>query len=225
MLHFLKIMASRVYLITRIVAKDVLDPRMPLRIKQLGKICRDKIVLIGIVGGVLLSGCSSLLPSSKETTRSPWPSFESVKAAYDQVIPNQTTVRQLKQIGFDLYSTPNIRILNYMDIAATTQSIKWEYLESGLQRCFMAKTGCQAYELEPKNISNKHYGNFWLDILNFNRKSNMSGWSFKALFIVVDELIIYKLWSGIPLIDADRQTVNPLGPLQEPSGLILRGVP
>jgi hypothetical protein len=166
-----------------------------------------------------------LLPSSHDVTRSPWESFENVKSAYDLVIPDQTTVRQLKTIGFDLYSTPNIKVLNYLDIAAATQSIQWQYLDEGFKRCLIAKGRCQAYEFAPQNIRSKHVGNFWLDLFNFKRKSKESGWSFKALFLVVDDTIIYKLWSGVPIIEADKEQKNPLGPFQDAGGLVNRVLP
>ena len=178
-----------------------------------------------VIAGLLLSGCSALLPSSHEVTLSPWQNYSAVKASYNRVIPNKTTMRQLSDNGFDFFSTPNVRILNYLDIAATTQSIRWDYLDMDLQRCLTAKIKCQGYEFEPRDVRSKNYGNFFLDILSFRRKSRQSGWSFKALFLVVDDTVIYKLWSGMPNIDTNRDAINPLGPLQDASGMALKVIP
>ncbi len=74
--------------------------------------------------------------------------------------------------------------------------------------------------LEPKNIRNKRYGNLFLDILNFRRKSRESGWRFRVLFVVVDDVVVEKLWSGEPMIEEVRDTKNPLGPFQDASRLL-----
>ena len=41
-----------------------------------------------------------------------------------------------------------------------------------------------------------------------------------ALIVVVDDLVVYKVWDGTPLIDAEITKKNPLGPLQEPATLV-----
>ena len=173
------------------------------------------LVAIGIV-----SGCASLLPSGKDETRSPWKSFDEAKAAYDRVVPNSTNVIQLRDIGFNIYSTPNVRILNYVDIAQATQTIGKEELAEGFRKCLQAKNGCRGYVLEPKDIRSKRYGNLFLDILNFRRKSKETGWRFRVLFVVVDDIVVEKLWSGEPMIEAERDTKNPLGPFQEAGSLL-----
>lgn len=166
----------------------------------------------------LMYGCSALLPTAKQETKSPWKSYYDVKLAFDKVVPGQTTPRQLKTLGFDLYSTPNVTILNYLDIAVTTQSLKREELDAGLLTCLSAKTNCIGYQLQPQFIDNKRYGNFFLDILNFRRKTRQVGWQVKALFIVVEDIIVYKLWGGNPNINVESDAINPLGPLQDAGG-------
>ena len=73
-----------------------------------------------LISAFVLHGCAALLPSAKQTTKSPWKSYNDAKSAFDLVVPSQTSARQLKTLGFDLYSTPNIKILNYLDIAIST---------------------------------------------------------------------------------------------------------
>src|SRR5206468_5949017 len=41
---------------------------------------------------VLLAGCSSLLPKSKEVTASPWQSYQDAQEAFDKIIPGHTTI-------------------------------------------------------------------------------------------------------------------------------------
>ncbi len=171
------------------------------------------------------TGCKALLPSGRDETLTPWKSFADAKSEFERVVPNQTTTRQLKTLGFDLYSTPNITILNYVDISRYLQAINRDDLSPGFQKCLHAQNNCRAYELEPKNIKSKRYGNFWLDLFNFNRKSKESGWRFRALFVVVDDLVVEKLWSGSPMIEEDKETTNPLGPLQDSGSMIIRLIP
>lgn len=195
----------------------IFDTEWQGSLKQKALFCSAFLIAV-----IVTAGCTALLPTGKEVTRSPWKSFDEAKLAFDKVIPSQTTTRQLKSLGFDLYSTPNIKVLNYLDIATAVQSIKNEDLDPGFQKCLHARNNCRAYEMEPKDIRNKRYGNFWLDILNFRRKTRGSGWRFKALFIVVDDIVVEKLWSGNPIIDEDRDVKNPLGPFQDAGSLLPR---
>jgi hypothetical protein len=173
----------------------------------------------------LILGCARLLPSSKDTARSPWQSFEEARSSFDMVVPGQTTVPQLKTIGFDLYSTPNLRILNYLDIAIATQSLKRDEVDGGFRECFQAKNRCRAYEFEPQFTHSERYGNFWLDLFNFRRRTKETGWRFRAMFVVVDNIVVDKLWGGSPNIQQDRDLRNPLGPFQEAGSLLQRLVP
>jgi hypothetical protein len=172
-----------------------------------------------------LNGCASLLPSSKEIVVVPWDSFQEVQEAYDKVISNETTVHQLKKAGFDIYSTPNVKILNYIDIAATAQNIKYEDLGDGLARCIKVRHNCKGYQIEPKVMLIERLGNFWLDVFNFRRKSKGTGWRFKATFLVINDVIVDKFWNGDPKIVEGHETENPLGPLQDAGSMILRLIP
>ena len=178
-------------------------------------------LLIILLFCCILSGCAALLPKEKRVTNTPWASFDAAKAAYEKVTPNTTTVKELKSYGFNLYSTPNIRIMNHLDIAATTIPLKMEDLSEGITLCLESRDKCTAYEFEPQIVSGKRYGNFWLDFFNFKRKTRENGWRFKALFVVVDDVVVEKYWSGNPLIDRDHEKVNPLGPLQDSASILI----
>lgn len=182
-----------------------------------------KIFLVPIVVFVafLLSACSALLPSIKAVTHPPWPSFDHAKAAYDNITVNKTNTTELRRLGFDAFSTPNIKILTYLDIAGTMPALKEEEMDAGLMTCMKAKIRCLGYEFQPKSIKSKRYGNFWLDLFNFRRKTKDTGWQFKALVVVVDDIVVYKLWGGTPEFYEEKESVNPLGPLQESGGAIL----
>ncbi|WP_231480496.1 hypothetical protein [Thiomonas sp. FB-Cd] len=67
---------------------------------------------------------------------------------------------------------------------------------------------------QQSHVDHKRVGSFWLDFLDFRRRTITSGWRFKMLMLVVDDRVVYKIWSGQPDISEVQSTTNPLGPLQ-----------
>ena len=171
------------------------------------------------------SGCAAMLPSAKITVTSPWQSFENIKTVYEKIIPDKTTMEDLKQIGFDPYKTPNIRILTAADIPSyfmPNPSIKKDDLDPGVLECINAKDRCRAYQVNVGDKKKKRVGNFWLDIFEFERLTKESGWEFKGLIIVIDNLVVYKEpVAGKPKIDVEELEKKPLGLLQEIGDLVI----
>ncbi|PCH85225.1 MAG: hypothetical protein COB26_08880 [Piscirickettsiaceae bacterium] len=177
------------------------------------------------MSALLLSACGSPLPRSEEVTKSPWTSFDQAMAAYDKVILNKTTVKQLRQLGFDPYSTPNVKILSYLDVIQKfmpTNSVKLEQLPSSVRRCLAKQETCIAYEAHPGIIKRKRVGSVFNDLLGFKRKTIETGWRFDALIVLDNGVAVYKVWSGIPIIDSEKSRKNPLGPLQGSGGSLAR---
>ena len=142
------------------------------------------------------------------------------------IVPSKTTAQEMKTLGFDPFTTPNIKILTYVDIInrfMPNSSIRIEDLEEGIQHCIRAKSSCTAYEFDPQVIHSRRYGNVFLDLFNFRRKTKESGWRFHALIVLIEDTVVYKLWGGNPIIEQSRDTKNPLGPLQN-TGDIFREV-
>jgi hypothetical protein len=54
-----------------------------------------------------------------------------------------------------------------------------------------------------------------MDILNFRRETDITGWTFNALILMVDSLVVYTLYGGQPRIHEQEVSRNPLGPIQE----------
>lgn len=184
---------------------------------------RDRQTLVCCLCVCLLNlfvvGCSSksYLPSAKETVISPWTSFAEVQASFDKIIPYQTNLDMLKQLGFAPVVTPNIQILNHLDIIQRfmpNPSITIKDLDDGLQDCLAAREHCQAFEIDLHKKFSDRYGNVMLDLLNFRRKTSNTGWEFKAIIVMKDELTVYKISGGKPNIDQTVEHKNPLGPLQ-----------
>ncbi len=171
--------------------------------------------------GLSLYGCSNALPRTEDTTRSRWNSFAEAMADYEKIIPYVTTVEALKDLGYDPYTQPNIKILSYLDITQrfmANQSITLDDLDPGLSFCIQSRTLCQAYEARPSKTKTKRVGNVLMDLMTFKRRTIASGWSFNALVVLNDGIVVYKLWSGDPYMTGDKLRKNPLGPLQGVSG-------
>jgi len=183
--------------------------------------CYDNkyLTVVGIFGAVaFISGCSTLLPSAKQYTESPWKSYEAVKNAFDKIVPGQTTLKDLETLGFGPGQTPNVELLNYLDIIQKfmpNQSIRIEDLDPAIQTCLKVKDLCSGLKISPEWIDNKRYGNLFLDLFNFERKTKISGWRFEALLVVIDDVVVYKLSSGQPKVLRDENKRNPLGPIQD----------
>ncbi len=176
-------------------------------------------LLVAVFICFLFAGCASLLPSTHTTVISLWEDFDTAKANYGKIFPGKTTIEELNQIGFDPYRVPNIRILNATDttnIFLSNPSIRVQDLDPGVQKCFEMKTRCTSYRIEPAIQDSKRIGNFWLDLFTFKRHTVVTGWEFRGLIILVDNVVVYKdPEGGRPTIHTEDVQIKPLGPLQD----------
>jgi len=179
-------------------------------------------VLLMIVS--LVTGCTSMLPSSKQDDRNRWKDFEEVKKSYDQIIPYTTDMDAVRKLGFDPFATPNTQILNYSQVVKAVLPIPIQEqltIPQGVMDCMKAQEGCVGYMIEPSRIHHKRMGNFMLDFMSFKRDTLTTGWKFAALIVVIENKVVYKQWSGNPNIEKNESQTNPLGPLQGAGGKIL----
>lgn len=175
------------------------------------------------VAAASLSGCASwgVLPSTVETTESPFQTYKSAEDAYAQIKPFVTTTRELKARGFDPYTTPNIKVLNYLDLVPRflpQQSMKSDDLDPAVQACLTTRDKCTGWLAEPSTSSKDRTGNVALDVLGFERETTSTGWKASMLLLVQNGVVVYKLWSGTPTILEVKTEKKPLGPLQDLSG-------
>jgi hypothetical protein len=174
----------------------------------------------------LLAGCSGLLPRSKEVTQSPWATYREAQAAFDLIIPGTTTAEDLRELNLDPEIVPNIAILNYSDVLRRfmlNQSVTLSDLDRGVQECIMAKTVCRGLEINQKLVKKRRNGSFWLDFLGFKRETHTEGWRFNALVLLKDDVVVYKLTGGQPVIREQEENQNPLGPVQSIGNKLLGG--
>lgn len=173
------------------------------------------------------TGCKALFSSTSQRARTPWQNFDEAQTAYDKVVPHKTTVSELKTMGFDPMTTPNVKILTYLDLIQRfipNASITFDDLQPDVRACIESKDCCHAYEMDLDLTDNKRFGNLALDVFGFNRKTKTTGWTFKALIIVKDDVVAYKIRSGEPNVDRVEKKIKPLGPLQELDNIILKAL-
>lgn len=191
----------------------------------LGQVAWLRRVACTLVFVVLSQGCSSVLPKTEDETRSPWASFAEAMAAYSEIELYQTTERGLRELGFDPYTTPNVKILSYLDVIkkfVPNNSVRHEQLPLSVRSCLAKQERCMAYEAHPGTVKRKRVGNAFLDLLKFKRKTLETGWRFDALIVLDDGIVVYKIWSGLPIIDSEKTRNNPLGPLQGSGGSLAK---
>lgn len=173
-------------------------------------------MLLGLT--VMTSGCASMFVSGRSSVQTGWQSFEAAHDAFKQVVPGTTRKDQLAALGFDPFVNPNVRVLSYLDVQnrfLPNTSIRLADLPEPVREFLAARERSLAYEVDVTVTRSKRHGNLFLDVFSFNRKTEETGWSFKALVLLNGEQVVYKLWSGQPRLLTFQQKKRPLGPLQE----------
>lgn len=172
-----------------------------------------------------LAACGTFLPTSEAITESPWQSFEDAQRAFDKIILHQTTVADLKQLKLDPAANPNVTILSYSDVLKRfipSPLTDPSSLDAGVQECLRTTIRCQGYEVDHRVLKRNRYGNFWADLFNFRRKTDIVGWRFNAVLLITGDVVVYKLTGGQPAIHEHEESRNPLGPLQGAGESIIR---
>jgi hypothetical protein len=171
---------------------------------------------------IMIPGCrtfdsSALLPS-KEKESVGFSSFDEAHHAYESILVGETNEKDLSAIGFDSVTASNMKVLTYTDIMAMFMSnpnISKNDVPPGVLKCLQAKAGCRAYQFASERIDDRRYGNFFVDLLNFRKRSHKTGWRFEVLVVIVDGTVEYAMYSGERNINIKEIRRNPLGPLQD----------
>jgi hypothetical protein len=172
-------------------------------------------VLLGAV-----TGCSSLLPKSKETSGAPgsgWQSFQDAQQAFDRILPGKTTLAELGEMKLDPRTNPNITVLPRHEVLQrfiVNQSVTMNDLDEGVRECLQAREQCRALEVNQTATQKKRTGNAALDMAKIYRETHTSGWRFCGLLLIKDGVVVYKLTSGQPGIHEIAQNQDVLSPLQ-----------
>jgi hypothetical protein len=161
---------------------------------------------------------------SKTSDDSRWENFDAVKACFERITLLETTRSELMAFGFDPYRDSNIQIHNYLALInkfMPNTNITKDDLPPGIRDCLESKESCIAYELKLQSLKGERYGNVILDLLKFKRQTHQSGWRFSAFIVMMDDVVVYKLWEGQPRIEGEVYQKNPLGPFQDPADMIV----
>ena len=173
--------------------------------------------LVAAAALVALSGCASLLPHGRSLTGSGWQTYGQAERVIGAIQPYVTRRADLTAAGLDPFTNPNVTILTYSDVVQrfnVGSMLRPEEIDRGIQDCLKAGKSCIAYSVAQRQVERKRTGNFWLDVLNFRRETDVQGWSFNALVVMVNDVVVYTLYGGQPRIYEHEATRNPLGPLQ-----------
>jgi len=173
---------------------------------------------------LVASGCTSMLPTARNTTSS-FVRFEDLRDAVQSVQPMRSDLDALVRLGIDPAKLPNTTVLSYADVlrrfAPGTVAIQDE-LAPGIVACLAARESCRGWELNVSQILRARTGNFFADFFRFRRHTVTSGWRFNALILMANDVVVYRAWGGQPLVNQVDIERNPLGPLQEIGPAIVR---
>ncbi len=172
---------------------------------------------LALAGLMLLSACSSLLPSSRNESLT-FKTFDEARAAVESLVPMKSDLATLKGLGIDPARQPNTVILTHSDVIRRVMNgnvLTKDDLDPGIVTCINARDACRGWELTVASITRRRTGGFWADFVNFRRQTETTGWRFNALILMVNDLVVYRAWGGQPRVNEVEITTNPLGPLQE----------
>lgn len=164
----------------------------------------------------VLAGCTRLLPHAESGTQETWADYAAAAAAIERIQPMQTTRAELAAAGLEPKMNPAVSVLTFSDVAQrfAGTAVRLDELDEGVRRCLTSGKLCTGYSITVRRMDSRRIGNFWLDSLNFKRETDITGWSFSALILFVDNLVVYTLYGGQPRVHEKEVARNPLGPLQ-----------
>lgn len=174
-------------------------------------------IALALLFGTMLAGCQALLPKASDQTEVRWKTFEEAREALETIEPFRTRRSNLDANGINPYRNPSVTILSYPEIVqrfSAGNALRRDEYEHGIRSCLVAGNACSGYLIAVKRVKQDRIGNFWLDMLGFVRRTNITGWTFNAMILFVDDQVVYTTYSGQPNMHEMQVRRNPLGPLQ-----------
>jgi len=168
----------------------------------------------------LVAGCSSILPSSKETSGSAgagWQTYQDAQATFDRIVPGTTTQAELKELKLDPLLNPSVTSLHRAEVMQRfipNSLVTLADLDDGVRECVEARERCRALEVNHVSTQQRRQGNAALDIARMYREKHTAGWRFTGLILMKDNVVVYKLTGGQPLIHQIEAKTDNLAPLQ-----------
>lgn len=188
--------------------------------RRYARVIASLAVTLGLVG----CGGWGLLPRKADIKNTNFRSYSAVEAAYKTISPGATRETDLAQLGFDSAESPNVEVVSYLGVIERfmpRDSIKFDQLDPAVQTCIEARDRCSAFIFKPERIHEERTGNWFLDVLGFERESISYGWSAEVMLLMQDGRVVYKVMGGRPRINDYHDDVEPLGPFQDLRGSVL----
>ena len=158
-----------------------------------------------------------MLPKSQAHI-SDFQSFEQARTAIESLVPQKSTLADLKAIGIDPLKSPNTLLLTHADVVrrfVPSGVIERKDLHPGIVQCLEARDTCRGIDVTASHVGTERQGGFFADFFNFVRRTEVRGWKFNAVVLLVDDVVVYRSWGGQPHIEESDVRRNPLGPLQD----------
>jgi hypothetical protein len=182
---------------------------------------RRMCAAVALLAAAGLASACAVLPHSDNVSKSKWATYDEAHRAYEAVVLDKTTRKDLQFLGFTPESSSNVRILNYVDVGNLFGSaFRHEDIPEGVKECFKAQDGCIGYVVAVRSVKNKRNGNVAADLLGFRKNTLTTGFEFRATFVMVADRVVYKMWNGTPSLESNDKQSTPLGPMQNLSGII-----
>ncbi len=176
---------------------------------------------LAVAAALATGGCAQLLPKASSEISSPWTSFEQARVTVERIVPGHTTAAELRAMGIDPYASPNVQLLSFSDVLLRFPNAgSLDRLDTGLRQCLGAGKGCTGLAITARDTRRDRVGNFWADALSFKRVVDVTGWSFNAIILMVEDRAVYTLYGGQPHLREQEVTLQPLGPLQDWGGAL-----
>ena len=147
---------------------------------------------VGVAASVLITlvlvGCGGLglLPRESDVKNTSFKSYNEVQIAYQQIAPGQTRTGDLAEMGFDSNESPNVEVLSYLGVIEKflpRDSIRFDALDPTVQKCIEARDRCTGFVFHPERLHKERLGNWFLDILGFQRTTVNYGWSAEIVLL------------------------------------------
>jgi hypothetical protein len=162
------------------------------------------------------AACSNLLPRST-SSNSPFRTFEEAKEAFDAVEVGRTRTGELVDLRIDpqrqgvtLLSGAQLISL-YLPNDAATLALH----DEGVQRCGQSPGRCQGWVVDVERDRRRRKGVWLLDALRIKRVRERGGFDFTGVLLVLDDVVVHKIWSGVPRRRVESTRIQPLSFLQE----------
>jgi hypothetical protein len=159
-----------------------------------------------------------MLPSA-QTDITTFANFDEARMAVEVLVPMQTSWQHI--VGGKLHpgSHPNAVLLSQSDIVrkffVPNTMLTRQEIDPGVLACVAALGACRGIELTLSKISKARTGSFFMDVTNFSRRTETTGWRFNAIILLINDIVVYRAWGGQPSVSELEVTHNPLGPLQD----------